>query len=98
MPGSALQTDFFWAPRELGITILGEPYHPLLCHVVLPYSNWEWLTVCVSESIALRSVRLAEERAVMRQIACKVSTRQRTGSDLAAGPSTNSLGNTWHAN
>lgn len=51
VPGSALQTDFFWATRELGITILGEPYNPLLCHVVLPYSNWEWLTVCVSESI-----------------------------------------------
>ena len=52
LPGAALQTDFFWATRELGITILGEPYNPLLCHVVLPYSNWEWLTVCLSESIA----------------------------------------------
>ncbi len=52
VPGAALQTDFFWATWDLGITILGEPHNPLLCHVVLPYSNWEWLTVCLSESIA----------------------------------------------
>jgi hypothetical protein len=51
-PGEATQTDFFWATIELGITICGEPYNPLLCHVVLPYSNWEWLTVCTSESIS----------------------------------------------
>lgn len=51
-PGSALQTDFFWATTELGITVLGEPRNPLLCHVVLPYSNWEWVTVCLSESIS----------------------------------------------
>ena len=52
LPGDASQTDFFWATEELGLTILGEPYNPLLCHLVLPYSNWEWLTVCKSESIA----------------------------------------------
>jgi hypothetical protein len=51
-PGEATQTDFFWATVALGLTLLGEPYNPLLCHVVLPYSNWEWLTVCLSESIA----------------------------------------------
>jgi len=51
-PGDASQTDFFWATAELGLTILREPYNPLLCHLVLPYSNWEWLTVCLSESIA----------------------------------------------
>ncbi len=27
----------------------------MLCHVVLPFSNWQWLTVCLSESLlALR--------------------------------------------
>lgn len=50
-PGEALQTDFTWA-TELGITIDGEPFPHMLCHPVLPYSNWEWATVCRSESLA----------------------------------------------
>lgn len=54
-PGEALQTDFTWA-KELGITIQGRPFPHLLCHVVLPYSNWQWATICRSESlVALRS-------------------------------------------
>lgn len=54
-PGEALQTDFTWA-TELGVTIAGEPLEHMLCHPVLPYSNWEWATVCYSESLlALRS-------------------------------------------
>ena len=50
-PGEALQTDFTWA-TELGITIDGELFVHMLCHPVLPYSNWEWVTVCRSESLA----------------------------------------------
>lgn len=50
-PGEALQTDFTWA-TELGVTIAGEPLDHKLCHVVLPYSNWQWATVCRSESLA----------------------------------------------
>jgi transposase len=50
-PGEAMQTDFTWA-RTLGITIGGEPFPHLLCHPVLPYSNWEWATICQSESMA----------------------------------------------
>jgi transposase InsO family protein len=54
-PGEALQTDFTWA-TELGITIRREPFPHMLCHMVLPYSNWEWATVCRSESLlALRT-------------------------------------------
>lgn len=49
-PGEALQTDFTHASR-LGITIAGEPFDHLLCHSVLPYSNWESATSCVSESM-----------------------------------------------
>ena len=53
-PGEALQTDFTWA-TELGVTIQGEAFPHLLCHVVLPFSNWGWITVCQSESmLALR--------------------------------------------
>ena len=50
-PGAAAQTDFTWADK-LGITIGGEPYPHLLCHLVLPYSNWSWATPCRSESMA----------------------------------------------
>ena len=53
-PGEALQTDFTWA-TELEITIDGTPFPHMLCHVVLPYSNWGWITACQSESmLALR--------------------------------------------
>jgi len=53
-PGEAMQTDFT-SGNKLQITINGEPFDHLLCHPVLPYSNWEWVTVCRSESfIALR--------------------------------------------
>ncbi len=50
-PGEAAQTDFTWA-TELGITLAGVPFPHMLCHVVLPYSNWSWATVCRSESMA----------------------------------------------
>lgn len=49
-PGEAMQTDFT-SGNELKITICGEPFEHLLGHSVLPYSNWEWGTVCKSESL-----------------------------------------------
>lgn len=49
-PGEALQTDGTCG-NELGITILGEAFPHLLCHSVLPYSNWEYVNVCHSESM-----------------------------------------------
>lgn len=53
-PGEAMQTDFTSA-NELGVTIQGRPFPHLLCHAVLPYSNWGWAAICQSESImALR--------------------------------------------
>lgn len=53
-PGEAMQTDFTDG-SELLVTIAGEQFSHLLCHAVLPYSNWEWATVARSESlVALR--------------------------------------------
>lgn len=49
-PGEAMQTDFTCC-RKLAITIGGEPLDHLLCHSVLPYSNWQSATVCYSESM-----------------------------------------------
>lgn len=50
-PGEAAQTDFTHG-TQLGVTIGGVPLAHLLCHLVLPYSNWQWATVCQSESMA----------------------------------------------
>lgn len=53
-PGEAMQTDFTHL-GELKLTVCGEPIREILCHQVLPYSNWEWGTLCLSESLlALR--------------------------------------------
>jgi transposase InsO family protein len=53
-PGEAMQTDFTHC-EELEVTIAGEPFPHQLCHTVMPFSNWEWGTVCHSESLmALR--------------------------------------------
>jgi hypothetical protein len=49
-PGRAMQLDWTHA-AELGIVIDATPYPHLLCHVVLPHSNWEWATRCQSESL-----------------------------------------------
>lgn len=53
-PGEAVQLDFT-EMASLQITLAGAAFVHLLCHVVLPYSNWEHVTVCLSESfLALR--------------------------------------------
>ena len=49
-PGVRMETDFTWMSR-LEITIHGEPFRHLLCHSVLSYSNWQWATICRSESL-----------------------------------------------
>jgi hypothetical protein len=49
-PGEAAQTDFTSA-TELGVTICGQLFAHMLCVFVLPYSNWQWATLCLSESI-----------------------------------------------
>ena len=48
-PGQLLELDWTHA-RELGVTIQGEILDHLFCHCVLPYSDWQWATRCVSES------------------------------------------------
>ena len=48
-PGLALELDWTHA-RELAVSVGGAPLDHLLCHCVLPYSNWEWATRCQSES------------------------------------------------
>jgi Mu transposase-like protein len=62
-PGEAAQTDFTWT-TELAITIAGQRLVHMLCVFVLPYSNWRWATVCLSESIA--ALRRGIQRALFQ--------------------------------
>ncbi len=62
-PGEAMQIDGTWATK-LGVTIRGEPFAHMLFHSVLPYSNWEWATVCLSES--LMAIRRGVQSALFR--------------------------------
>ena len=48
-PGELSQMDFTHA-TELEVTIGGEDFAHLLCNFVLVFSNWQWVTVCLSES------------------------------------------------
>jgi hypothetical protein len=48
-PGELMQLDWTYA-QELRVTIQGQELDHLFCHCVLPYSDWQWATRCVSES------------------------------------------------
>lgn len=50
-PGEACQVDFTEVV-SLRVTIAGEIFAHLLCVFALPFSNWQWATVCLSESLA----------------------------------------------
>jgi hypothetical protein len=50
-PGEACQVDFTEVV-SLRITIAGELFAHLMCVFTLPFSNWQWATVCLSESLA----------------------------------------------
>ena len=62
-PGEAAQTDFT-STTELEVTIAGLVFVHLLCVFVLPYSNWQWATVCLSESMA--ALRRGVQRALFQ--------------------------------
>ena len=42
--------------NKLGVRIQGQPFDHLIYHFVMTYSNWEWGTVCFSESFESLSV------------------------------------------
>lgn len=45
---------------SLGVTIGGRPFPHMLYHFTLTYSNWEWATVCFSETMEALSEGLQE--------------------------------------
>ena len=58
-PGQLCASDFTFM-NSLGITIQGQQFDHLLYHFVLPYSNWESVTICFSESFESLSEGLQE--------------------------------------
>ena len=58
-PGRLCASDFTFM-NDLGVTIQGQPFVHLVYHFVLTYSNWEWATVCFSESFESLSEGLQE--------------------------------------
>ncbi len=49
LPGEQAQSDFT-DMRQLEVVIAGQLFPHLLYHFVLTYSNWEWVSICPSES------------------------------------------------
>lgn len=49
LPGAQSQSDYTWC-NSLEITIAGENFPHLLYHFMLPYSRWEFVWICFSES------------------------------------------------
>jgi nucleotide-binding universal stress UspA family protein len=58
-PGRLCASDFTFM-NELQVTIQGRQFDHLLYHFVLTYSNWEWATICFSESFESLSEGLQE--------------------------------------
>lgn len=48
-PGRQSQSDYTWC-NELSVTINGNFFEHLLFHYMLPYSRWEFVSICFSES------------------------------------------------
>ena len=78
-PGEAMQTDFTVCD-ELRISIGGVPFPHMLCHPVLPYSNWEWASICHSESLPAMKVGVQE---ALRQLG-GIPTWHQTDNSTAA--------------
>jgi hypothetical protein len=66
-PGELMQLDWTYS-KDLNVTIEGEPLDHVFCHCVLPYSNWQWTTRCVSESFM--SLKSGFQAAVYELGAC----------------------------
>jgi hypothetical protein len=58
-PGEQGQSDFT-SMNALGVTVAGAPLKHLIYHFVLPFSNWEHVTIAYSESFESLSEGLQE--------------------------------------
>lgn len=58
-PGRLCASDFT-VMNDLGVTIGKQPFDHQVYHFVLTYSNWQWATICFSESFESLSEGLQE--------------------------------------
>ena len=58
-PGRLAASDFTHM-NDMGVTLAGQPFNHLLFHCVLTYSNWEHISICLSESFASLSEGLQD--------------------------------------
>jgi len=58
-PGGLCQSDFT-DMGGVGVTIQGRPFDHLVYHFTLTYSNWEWASICFSESLEALTEGLQE--------------------------------------
>lgn len=58
-PGELSQSDFT-DMNDLGVTIGGIPFEHMIYHFVLTYSDWEWASICFSESFESLSYGLQD--------------------------------------
>ena len=79
IPGRQSQSDGTWM-NDLHITINGEQFDHLLFHFMLPYSRWETVSICFSESFD--SLQSGYEAAVWELVA--VAAEHRTDNLSAA--------------
>ena len=79
-------------PGSCKVTIQGEVLDHLFCHCVLPYSNWQWATRCISESFLSLVSGLQAALGATGQVPAAPGHRQqqrrhaRAGADAGAAP------------
>lgn len=73
-PAASMQLDWTHA-AELGVIVAGQKWEALLCHAVLPYSNWQWAVPCRSESMLSDAPRSAGRVVVAGRGAVEVADR-----------------------
>ena len=84
-PGVQCQSDFT-DMRSLEITIGGEPYRHLLYRCVLPYSNWEHVTLAGSETFEALVGGLQESLWELGGVPREQRHRQPVGGDARVAP------------
>lgn len=67
-PGAQSQSDYTWC-NSLEITIAGEFFPHLLFHFMLPYSRWEFVWVCHTESFETLTTGFSSAVAVLGAVA-----------------------------
>jgi hypothetical protein len=89
IPARGSQPGFTHA-TEIAVTIADQLIVHLLCMLVLPYSNWQWATLCLSESI--QALRKDVQQALSSSNGCGGISRPKTYGSMAAAHKASAAG------